>query len=269
MKHLRLVEIELWSYCNRQCSWCPNSFIDRHSETKYINEKIFKHIIETLKINNYNGYITFSRYNEPLAYPDTLNKVCKYIKRELPNCILVTNTNGDYLSKEIIQSLNIDELSIMDYNNKGMQLCIEELLKYGCKIDKIVNNFIYGHYKNMKILYYVDWKNNCIPGNRGGILPFNMPIRTYPCYEPKYFIGINYDGTVSPCCNIRNDIYKQKKYIIGDLNKESLYSILKSKTRKNIIDFCQNTDFSPCSPCYRCTNTGGRYTRDKGGIEYE
>lgn len=27
--NLRLIELELWAYCNRKCSWCPNSFIDR------------------------------------------------------------------------------------------------------------------------------------------------------------------------------------------------------------------------------------------------
>ena len=119
MAVLRLVELELWSYCNRKCSWCPNSFIDRHNN-KYINYTILKNLIQSLKNMNYSGYITFSRYNEPIAYSNLLNRACRYIKQELPNCTLVTNTNGDFLSASIIKSLLIDELSIMDYDNKGM-----------------------------------------------------------------------------------------------------------------------------------------------------
>ena len=104
MENLRLVELELWSYCNRKCVWCPNAFIDRHSN-QYIDYIILKNLIQSLKNINYKGYITFSRYNEPLAYPNMLNRVCKYLKQELPECTLVTNTNGDYLSEEVVRQL--------------------------------------------------------------------------------------------------------------------------------------------------------------------
>lgn len=268
MENLRLVELELWSYCNRKCAWCPNAFIDRHSN-QYIDYIILKNLIQSLKNINYKGYITFSRYNEPLAYPNMLNRVCKYLKQELPECTLVTNTNGDYLSEEVVRQLKIDELSIMDYDNKGLQNCIEKLRQWGCLIDEIKDNFIYAHYNKMKILYYVNWKDNYTPGNRGGSLAIEEPIRDYSCTEPQYFIGINYDGTVSPCCNIRNDIDKHKSYIIGDLNKQSLEEIIQSQERKNMIEYCKNANFHPNSPCYKCSNKGGRYTRENGGIRYE
>ena len=28
-KHLKLIEIEVFSFCNRKCWYCPNSYIDR------------------------------------------------------------------------------------------------------------------------------------------------------------------------------------------------------------------------------------------------
>ena len=269
MNDLRLVELELWSYCNRKCIWCPNSFIDRKFNTNYIDANIFKNLIQSLKDMNYSGYITFSRYNEPLAYVNALNDACKYIKQELPNCTLITNTNGDFLSSDIIHNLQIDELSIMDYDNKGMQFCVDKLNSWHCEIDEIVNNFIYAHYENMKILYYVDWKNNYTPGNRGGSLPIEEPIRNYPCTEPLYFIGVNYDGTISPCCNIRNDIGSHKSFILGDLHEQNLEEIINSSKRAGIINYCKKAKFEPNSPCYKCSNKGGRYTREKGGIKYE
>ena len=48
MENLRLVELELWSYCNRKCAWCPNAFIDRHSN-QYIDYIILKNLIQSLK----------------------------------------------------------------------------------------------------------------------------------------------------------------------------------------------------------------------------
>lgn len=37
MKNLRLIEIELFSYCNRKCNWCPNKYIDRKSNIIYLD----------------------------------------------------------------------------------------------------------------------------------------------------------------------------------------------------------------------------------------
>ena len=266
---LRLIELELWAYCNRKCSWCPNSFIDRQKNRTMMDEQIFKELIQTLKNINYKGYITFSRYNEPFALPLFLETACNYIKQELPNCILVTNTNGDFLTPFVMEHMAIDELSIMDYDNKGMEWCKNHLIELNCTIDEIEKNFIYAHYNNTKILYYVNWQDNYTPGNRGGSLPIDEPIREYPCSEPLYFIGVNYDGTISPCCNIRNDVEAHKPYILGDLHEHSLTEILLSVNRGNFIHICKKAEFEPNSPCYRCSNKGGRYTRENGGIRYE
>lgn len=157
----------------------------------------------------------------------------------------------------------------MDYDGKGIDNCLNKLKNLNCIIDKIDKNFIYAHYKQMKILYYTDWQNNYIPSNRGGYLPILSSIRDYPCLEPLYFIGINYDGSVSPCCNIRNDIDAHKSYIIGDLNTQTLQEVLNSNKRKDIIKNCGAAIFEINSPCYKCSNKGGRYTKGNGGIKYE
>lgn len=268
MELLRLVEIELWNYCNRKCKWCPNHFIDRQTEIYFLDRSVLEEVVESLKTINYAGYISFSRYNEPLAFPSILHMVCAYIKRKLPNCTLVTNTNGDYLTKETIESLLIDELSIMDYDNRGMEWCKNRLLDLDCTITEISDNFIYAYHDDMKILYYVNWKDNYVPGNRGGALQLEDMTRDYICTEPQYFIGVNYDGTVSPCCNIRSDYGQHHPFILGDLHDQSLSSILSSDKRYGFINYCNNAVFNKESPCYNCSNKGGRYTRDNGGIEY-
>lgn len=269
MQNLRLIELELFAHCNRRCKWCPNCYIDRQNNLESLNLSILIKLIKELKEINYSGYITFSRYNEPMSDIDTLKAVCAAIKKELSNCTLVSNTNGDFFNRENLTNLAIDELTIMDYDGLGINKCKERLKQAGCKITNIEDNFIYATFNNMKILYYVNWQENYIPGNRGGSLPIQTPIRTYPCTEPLYFIGINYDGTVSPCCNIRSDVFPHRSYLIGNLYNQSLQEILNSQKRKEFIEYCEKASFEVDSPCFKCTNTGGRYTRENGGIKYE
>lgn len=267
---LRLVEIELFSYCNRKCSWCPNREINR-SKNIFMEDVIFEKIIEELKENNYNNAITFSRYNEPLSHINNLKNRLHYIKSVIPECKLITNTNGDYVNKDNLNDLLIDELTIMDYDNIGMDRCIKKLLECGADIDEIYKNYIYAHKDSMKILYYTDWCHHRNITDRGGFLKEYSMLkpRDYPCFEPTYFVGINYDGTISPCCNIRNDVIKTKPYIMGDLHIQSLEEILSSDKYIEFRNNCKNSIFKEGSPCYLCSNNGGRYTRGKGGISYE
>jgi MoaA/NifB/PqqE/SkfB family radical SAM enzyme len=159
----------------------------------------------------------------------------------------------------------------MDYDNKGIEWCQNKLKSCNCKIEKIKNQFIYANYNNMKILYYTDWQKYTSFYNRGGSLKDYTPsfARILPCIAPQYFIGINYDGTVSPCCNIRNDIDFQKPYILGDIHNKTLTEILNSEKRLKFIKDCANAKFDIASPCYNCFGGGGRYIKEKGGIDYE
>ena len=267
---LRLVEIELFSYCNRKCKWCPNREIDR-THNIYIENNVLESLILELSKYNYNGAITFSRYNEPLSHIDFLKDKLSYIKSILPNCKLITNTNGDYVTKDNLDGLLIDELTIMDYDNLGIEKCSDKLLQCGVIIDKIYKNYIYAHKDDMLILYYTNWRYHRNITDRGGFLKeYSMDNpRQFQCLEPTYFVGINYDGTVSPCCNIRNDVCITKPYIMGDLHHNSLESILNSYQYNQFRDMCSLGVFFKDSPCYTCSNTGGRYTRGNGGISYE
>lgn len=268
LKHLKLVELELFSYCNRQCNWCPNREIDRHSECIEMEDEIFFKVLNDLKAFDFTGAITFSRYNEPMSQIDIFKKRITQIKEILPDNKLISNTNGDFITKENLDDLLLDELTIMDYDAVGMGKCVDKLINAGANIDKYDYPYIHAHKDKMKILYYVDWTLNAFITNRGSTL-YNSEKRTDKCYEPDCFLGINYDGTVSPCCDIRNDIDSMKPYIMGDLHNQSLYSI--TNTTKYILfrNHCLFGQFEENSPCEYCTNRGGRFSRGKGGINYE
>ena len=60
IEQIRLIELELFSFCNRTCSFCPNNFIDRLTDNKLLDIDIFKKIINELVEFNYSNYISFS-----------------------------------------------------------------------------------------------------------------------------------------------------------------------------------------------------------------
>lgn len=270
MKNLRLVEIELFNYCNRECEWCPNSLIDRKSNFIEIDNNVLKKICKELKINNYKNPITFSRYNEPLSKLNILNERIKQIKKYLPLNKMITNTNGDFLESIDFNNFLIDELTIMDYDNKGLFWCLARLTSLGVDIKSANYPFIYGVKNNTKILFVVDWPKTRNINDRGGSLTkYSKRIRRSKCLEPTYFLGVNFDGTVSSCCNIRNDIQEHKQYIIGDLHHSSLREILSNRKAKTFRGQCAEGNFEINSPCYYCENSGGRYTRGRGDIFYD
>lgn len=266
--NLRLLEIELFSYCNRKCSWCPNSYIDRQSNKKYIEVNVLCNLLQELRKNNFNGVISFSRYNEPFSDFSMLQQACIIVKTFLPNVKLVSNTNGDYITEEVIKTMMIDELTIMDYDYKGRDYILNKLRGWNLKCIQEYDHYFVATHGNKKILYYYSWLEEAKISDRGGNLKdWSLDKRKNPCYEPLFFIGVNYDGTVSPCCNVRNDC-QNRNYILGDLHEQSLNNMLKSEFYLDFVNAVTTGNFTEDMPCYYCNNNGGRYTKENGGILY-
>ena len=225
LKNIRLVEIETHSYCNRKCNWCPNEFIDRNRYEE-MDTDLYAKILTNLKKYNFGGVISYSRYNEPMAYPSFFKEKVSLARKILPTIKLVSNTNGDFLSRENLEDLDIDELTIMDYDCIGVKRAMKKLLDLGISIEKIKENFIHGKFKSMNILYYVDWPKHANVEDRGGSLKqYSKEKREKPCYEPTHFMGIDYNANVMPCCHMRSDNPEHREYILGNLNENSIYEI--------------------------------------------
>ena len=266
---IRLIEIELFSYCNRKCKWCPNSIIDRQSVNLELPDDILETLMQDLQKMHYEGVFSFSRYNEPFAYFELLNKKLEIIKKYFPNNKMVSNTNGDFITEEVLSEMLIDELSIMDYDDKTKEEILEKMKFLNIQNIKDYGHYFVGDYQNKKVLYYCSWNIVNTPSDRGGTLSeYSSKKRKASCMEPTYFLGINYDGTVSPCCNVRNDVARHKLYILGDLYEESIKEILASEQYKKFVLDCKLGRFQRRSPCYYCNNSGGRYTKEEGGILY-
>lgn len=62
----------------------------------------------------------------------------------------------------------------------------------------------------------MDWKNN-------------RDKRIAPCMEPTYFIGIDHNGYVTPCCHIRSDNPDHKICLLGNLENKSLSELFSNQ----------------------------------------
>jgi|TARA_R100001530_G_scaffold30114_1_gene23663 MoaA/NifB/PqqE/SkfB family radical SAM enzyme len=270
---LKLVEIELFNYCNRKCSFCPNETIDRKTNFIALSESSFINVLKDLKDKEFAGYISFSRYNEPLSHINLLKKRALQVREYLPKVTTIFNTNGDFLSKDKLKMLSVDEISIMDYDHKGLEKCIERMERTGIKILESDYPFIKGKFENISILYYVDFvENHILMNDRGGVLKqYSLKEkRTAPCLEPERFAGIDYNGNMMACCVTRSDIKSHKNYILGNINEKSITDIFNSpkaiRLRKNASEGNFTEDMKPC---HYCPYKLGRYRRDKVELDYE
>lgn len=233
-----------------------------------LNRDLYIKALLELRKNSYKGTISYSRYNEPMSFPELFKDRVAKAKEILPDCKLVSNTNGDYLTEENLNGLLIDELTIMDYDCKGIEHCINKLSNANVHITEIVDSkFVYGYYEDMKILYYVDWPKHAKIEDRGGSLEkFSCTERNESCKEPLYFLGIDYNGNVVPCCNVRSDNPEHKSFILGNLKDASLPDI-----HTNALMVAKTSLLNPSllKPCKFCTKGSGRYTRENPGLNYE
>lgn len=231
-----MVEIEVFSYCNRRCWFCPNSIVDRISNNVEMRTDIYDGIIRQLSRIEYDGVISYSRYNEPLADRVILERIA-FARELLPAATLHTNTNGDYLDGKYIEdlydaglrSLNIQLYLKNDerYDHAAIGRRFEQVKKriaLPCRptVDKPGTWLEYSmHYRNMRIRVY--GRNFEINGtNRGEQVDlFSGYIRTAPCLMPFWSVYIDFDGSMMPCCNLRSDIDQHKMYIQSRLSEES------------------------------------------------
>lgn len=269
------VEIGISSFCNRTCSYCPNSFVDRKSVDHQMTDQLFDSIVRQLKEVDYSKTITIHRYNEPFAeFSYALRRIRK-LKDQLPNSKLVISTNGDYLNKE-----RLVELSQNLTKNDSVHITIhftkqdKDYDKRKEELKRIVKRLDVGHteYKEtdlttstwlnfgqaVKIEYRVInfWASTptAMITDRGEALRELKKIksRTLPCFTTVSQMQIDYNGSLQPCCNIHSSVKSHDNFSLGKLDANSnlfltYCSSIYAKWRKSMISFEEKG--TPCSSC--------------------
>ena len=235
--NLRMLEVEVHSYCNRKCSFCPNSFIDRTGPTKYLPARTWWRMLEDLAAANWAGKLTFSRYNEPFADPIFYTRLAE-AHGKLPGALLHTNTNGDFLTSSALWHA----YSFGGLRSLNIQLYIPESRPFNAfeaegvlrDIEKRIPTFTFTRtvgrgrcrwyewtgtdprMPNLRVRAYArdfsrDGTNRCDLD----VLRKRPEIHLAPCREPMHSMYIDVSGHVMPCCNMRSDYPPHKDYALG------------------------------------------------------
>jgi MoaA/NifB/PqqE/SkfB family radical SAM enzyme len=252
-----MVEIEVFSYCNRRCWFCPNAVVDRFGAKEYMPEALYLRIVEQLAEIDYRGTISYSRYNEPLADRIILRRL-EQARRRLPGATLHTNTNGDYLTRAYLDDLvaaGLNSLNIQIYLGNNDRYDHERMRK---RLEHIIARLDLAAVVTIDdpdrwLEARADWPglrlrlyarnfevNGC---SRGDSVPIQLSTpRTSPCLSPFHHLYVDYNGKVMPCCNLRSDVASHENAVIADLSDTpDIFSVYAGATlaawRRSLIGF--------------------------------
>ena len=267
-RYVRRIEVEVHSFCNRKCWFCPNSFIDRRSEIHRLDMGVFRSLLTSLAAIEYRHEMTFCKYNEPFADESTFEAIA-LARSAIPRATLRLNSNGDYLDAPTLKraydcglrylyvSLYTNEPS---YDNASMRAHGQKIIRRleGAQFrlvadipDREVNYD--GRYKDLRIT--LRGRNFRVEGvNRGGIAVCREASnRINPCFMPFWYISVEYNAQVMPCCNIRSDNPQEAALSLGTLSEaNSIFDLYASPQavawRRRMHGFAKKT-----GPCAQCT----------------
>ena len=270
-KMIQTVEIGLHSYCNRTCDFCPLSRddVNRNSRdnVKYMNDEIFKIILNDLNAVEFDGRIDISRYHEPLYNKKFILDKIKEMSVRVPKALISINSNADYISQAYIEDLinhNVGHINLMAYMNNGAtDYDANSVFKRINQICKKINvkeinpeehqNKDWIRYRLPEIKSTIHARNYWNNGvNRAGSILDKNYIRKDPCTSFNHGIFIDYDGTMTICCDmLAPELHN--KWLVGDLNIEkSLFLNYGSDYYQEFLTRINSGNFFKGSPCESC-----------------
>jgi radical SAM protein with 4Fe4S-binding SPASM domain len=276
------VVVEISSFCNRHCTYCPISQVDRSSSNKLLPEDIFDKLVADLERIDYSQSVCLNLYNEPMSDRELLLKRISVLRQRVPKCRIYFSTNGDYLSREYLKEAvdaGLSELYVTLHAPKGKPYDdayvigrfteLSSRLQKAIKVNAVaVNQSIQGTMSLFGIQIHVFSTNYAIYGSdRAGAMADiteRTPARKGPCDRPFHDFTISYEGTLFPCCQmfVDNPLHK-KKYSVGNIaDYPNIYEAYASKAmagwRKSMLRFGPKQ-----SPCDTCSEADREGTRDE------
>lgn len=236
---IKYAEIEVNSICNRKCSYCPVSVLPSPNVPLYMDDIVFNKIIEELTRIKFSGVFSYHFYNEPLLRNDLEELICR-VSIKLPNASQVLYTNGDALSEERHKSLcnaGIEHFIVTRHSQKP--------------IDK-------------RPKQTVQFPEDLVITNRGGIMSKLGTPLTLPCYSPNERLIVTVTGNVQLCCNDAG-----RTQVMGNIVEQSLEEIWFSKKFTQMRELLKKGKRAETSPiCRNCDDreyfaSGEDYYKDQ------
>lgn len=235
----KAVELEINSMCNRACTYCPNSFAKRPKG--YMDEALFRKIIDELAEIDFDGRISYHFYGEPML-DERLPEFIEYTRKCVPRSYTEIYSNGDYLNVENFRfyvERGLDKFLITQHDNE-MTPALQEIMDTITEEEK----------KHITIRFAKD--RYLI--NRSGLITslqvVNEPLKEV-CDWPLNIMVITMAGNVVLCCN---DYFETE--VIGNVQSRSLRDVwvdpqyvafraALSRGDRAVSKLCKDCDYVP------------------------
>jgi radical SAM protein with 4Fe4S-binding SPASM domain len=241
LRALQAVEIEINHACNRSCSYCPNSILERKTKG-VMSFALYELILNNLLEIDFGGRISYDFYNEPTLHPE-LERFVKRTKELLPKVKIHLYSNGTLLDSHKFHGLvtaGVDHFTItrheMEFQD-GKKYVFDETYKN--LSDDLKKRVIYKTYQDLKLV------------NRGGLLKHigAKGLALTPCHLPTHMLTVTVDGRILSCF----EDYEEH-LVFGDLKTQKLIDIWE---KENYIQFRSDLKkglrhlHRPCNECDR------------------
>ncbi len=267
-KYVRNITLEVFDYCNRKCTYCPVSLVDRQSQVQLMPDAQFDKIVADLVEIDFDRSICLNLYNEPLAHERTFT-AARQLAEALPKARVWFNTNGDYLNAKVMERIadaGIQRIVITlhlaanakydDKHQLGRLSQISARTGLMFNITKFRPDIDYraeARFKKVDVtLKSVDYSGHGV--NRGGAME-HIPVtleRTAPCNRPFHDMTIAWNGNVYPCCQFMDGLQDHEAFIVGNVAEaESLYELYCSNMMASFRrdTFGYGPKRPPCDSC--------------------
>lgn len=212
---MRGVSIETSTYCNRKCSYCPNSQFP--SPENFMDENVYHKVISDLAEISFSGFVNYHFYNEPLL-DERLPSWIRHAKDKLPHAFHRVYTNGDFLTVDMART----------YIRAGARcFFVTNHARSSEAFDARMKVLIEAYPGFMRINPSLHDRHD----TRAGLIPTGVPMRKKCVLYNN--LQITFTGDVILCCN---DYFR--KHVFGNVTDESLLDIWKkpnyAKLRREI-----------------------------------
>jgi hypothetical protein len=272
------VVVEISSHCNRACSYCPVSKVDRASTNKLLPASIYEQILRDLAEISYSEGLCLNLYNEPTSDKALLLERVTRARQMLPKARIYFSSNGDYLDRDYVRELvaaGLSELYISVHVPAGKRYDdayaatrfndLSRRLEKAIKIDILrAGEAIHGHVNVEKLPITVFATNYYKLGSNRAesveLAPGTSFERSAPCSRPFNDFTVSYDGTLFPCCQMFVDFSEHAtRYSVGKLTDfPTIFAAYASEAmtgwRRELLRF--GPKLSPCATCTEAEHKG-------------
>lgn len=203
---LKTIAIEIGPDCNlrHKHTMCPAYHINREESSALSNEQICAIMDDAVNLG-FDGHFAFHLYNEPLLYIYRINELKK--KRSHYRFLLWSNGT---LARSVVQqgySMKIFDKIVFTCYDESYRSMLEELIVGN------ENAAIFSPEMDDRLHIYDSITENL-----------------FSCKKVYYELPIDYRGIVYVC-----SYDWDKRYVLGDLTRQSLADILQSEAYQNLL----------------------------------